>query len=321
MGQRLLSLDFIKLFAMFGVICLHTEMNFYENPLAQFLYMTAVVSIPLFFMTSGYLLYGKQSVDYHYSAHKIVGILRFVAIMTITFWLLTGMRHGESFWWFTAGSLIQKGNLGIYWYFGAMMILYALLPMQHKLYVKYPKAFLLGTIVLGIVSNCIFLSNFYGYEIEENTIQTFRLWNWIFYFNLGGILRRYTVKSSLALVIVLFIFNYLFQYELIPLMPTVYCEYFYCSLPVMLLSFFFFVYAVKIDDSKLQFVCGGGKLFLPCYTFHIFIIGKTMGKFEQYIYSISDYTAPFFWIIVAILTVIISWLIMKFPYMDRIFRI
>ena len=257
MGQRLLSLDFIKLFAMFGVICLHTEMNFYENPLAQFLYMTAVVSIPLFFMTSGYLLYGKQSVDYHYSAHKIVGILRFVAIMTITFWLLTGMRHGESFWWFTAGSLIQKGNLGIYWYFGAMMILYALLPMQHKLYVKYPKAFLLGTIVLGIVSNCIFLSNFYGYEIEENTIQTFRLWNWIFYFNLGGILRRYTVKSSLELVLVLFIFNYLFQYELIPLMPTVYCEYFYCSLPVMLLSFFFFVYAVKIDDSKLQFVCGG----------------------------------------------------------------
>ena len=81
------------------------------------------------------------------------------------------MRHGESFWWFTAGSLIQKGNLGIYWYFGAMMILYALLPMQHKLYVKYPKAFLLGTIVLGIVSNSIFLSNFYGYEIEENTIK------------------------------------------------------------------------------------------------------------------------------------------------------
>ena len=65
----------------------------------------------------------------------------------------------------------------------------------------------------------------------------------------------------------------------------------------------------------------GGKLFLPCYTFHIFIIGKTMGKFEQYIYSISDYTAPLFWIIVVILTVIISWLIMKLPYMDRIFRI
>lgn len=46
-----------------------------------------------------------------------------------------------------------------------------------------------------------------------------------------------------------------------------------------------------------------------------------MGKFEQYIYSISDYTAPLFWIIVAMLTVIISWLIMKLPYMDRIFRI
>lgn len=28
MGQRLLSLDFIKLFVLFGVICLHTEKNF-----------------------------------------------------------------------------------------------------------------------------------------------------------------------------------------------------------------------------------------------------------------------------------------------------
>ena len=74
--------------------------------------------------------------------------------------------------------------------------------------------------------------------------------------------------------------------------------------------------------KKWRFRTGwGGKLFLPCYTFHIFIIGKTMGKFEQYIYSISDYTAPLFWIIVVILTVIISWLIMKLPYMDRIFRI
>lgn len=321
MGQRLLSLDFIKLFAMFGVICLHTEMNFYENPLAQFLYMTVVVSIPLFFMVSGYLLYGKQKVNYRYSVSKVVGILRFVAIMTIFFWLLTGMRHGVSFWYFTAGSLIQKGNLGIYWYFGAMIILYALLPMMHSVYEKQPKVFLVGTITLGVISNCIFLTNFCGYEIEENTIQTFRLWNWIFYFNLGGALRRYSVKSNLALVLILFAFNYLFQYEITPLMPTKYCEYFYCSLPVMLLSLFFFAYAVKIDESKLWFVCGGGKLFLPCYTLHIFIIGKTMGEFEQYIYSINSYTAPLYWILVAMLTVFVSWLIMKLPYMDKVFRI
>lgn len=259
MEQRLLSLDFIKLFAMFGVICLHTEMSFYENPLAQFLYMTAVVSIPLFFMVSGYLLYGKKSASYRYSLHKIGGILRFVAIMTVAFWLLTGMRHGDSFLLFTVGSFFQKGKMGIYWYFGAMIILYALFPMLHAMYVRYQKTFIAVTIALCVLSNVIFISKFFGYQIEEDTIQTFRLWNWLFYFNLGGILRKHKMKSNLVMVIILFAFNYLFQYEITPMMPTIYCEYFYCSLPVMLLSFCLFTYITKIDNSKLQFVSGGGK--------------------------------------------------------------
>ena len=108
MKNRLLSLDLIKLIAMFGVVCLHTEMSFYDNPIAQFLYMTAVVSIPLFFMTSGYLLYGKSCVGCKYSIRKIIGIIRFVAIITVAFWLIYGCRHGESFLQFTIGSLLQK---------------------------------------------------------------------------------------------------------------------------------------------------------------------------------------------------------------------
>lgn len=118
MGQRLLSLDFIKLFAMFGVICLHTEMNFYENPLAQFLYMTAVVSIPLFFMTSGYLLYGKQSVDYHYSAHKIVGIFAFccnhdnyfLAVDRYASWRILLVVYG-----WQLDSKREFGNILVFW--------------------------------------------------------------------------------------------------------------------------------------------------------------------------------------------------------------
>lgn len=259
MGQRLLSLDFIKLFAMFGVICLHTEMTYYENPIARFLYMTAVVSIPLFFMVSGYLLYGKKNVNYQYSLRKMVGILRFVAIMTVVFWLLTGIRHGIPFLHFTVGSLLQKGRLGVYWYFGAMLVIYALYPFLHTVYMKQKIYFFAITIILCILSNCIFLGNFWGYQIEEHTIQTFRLWNWFFYFNLGGILRKYTVKSNLFLVIVLLVTNYLFQYEITPMMPTLYCEYFYGSLPVMLLVFSLFAYMVKIDDCKLQFVWGGKK--------------------------------------------------------------
>lgn len=93
MNHRLLSLDLIKLVAIFCVMCLHTKMSFYDNSVARFLYMTAVVAIPMFLMASGYLLYGMESVDYHYACRKIVGILRFIAIVTIAFWLLLGLRH------------------------------------------------------------------------------------------------------------------------------------------------------------------------------------------------------------------------------------
>ena len=116
------------------------------------------------------------------------------------------------------------------------------------------------TVILCLLANAIFIANFFGLHIENNTIQTFRLWNWVFYFNIGGVIRRYKPKANGLLIVIFLIINYLFQYSLTPLMPTVYCEYFYCSLPVMLLSFFFFVYAVKIDDSKLQFVCGGAQI-------------------------------------------------------------
>ena len=43
------------------------------------------------------------------------------------------------------------------------------------------------------------------------------------------------------LIVIFLIINYLFQYSLTPLMPTVYCEFFYSSMPVMLLSISIFI--------------------------------------------------------------------------------
>lgn len=70
---------------MFRVACLHTEISFYDNSVARFLFMTAVVAIPMCFMTIGYLLSGKERIDYHYACRKIVGIMRSIAIVTIAF--------------------------------------------------------------------------------------------------------------------------------------------------------------------------------------------------------------------------------------------
>ena len=321
MSHRLLSLDLVKIVSMFCVICLHTEMYFLENPAAQFCYMTAVVAIPMFFMTSGYLLLGKQSVDWRYSSLKNWGIFRFVAIITIAYWFLTGIRHGVPFLTFTLGSLFQKGRMGIFWYFGAMIIIYALLPILHRLFVNHPKVFKILTIVLGLFANIIFIANFWGVHIEINTIQTFRLWNWLFYFNVGGLIRIYRPKIAGSVVLALFIINFLFQYILTPLMPSNLCEFFYSSVIVMALSVALFSYLLNIDESKLKNINGGGKFFLPVYTFHMSILGNTEKVYEQYIYSVCGYTAPLFWIFVSILTILFAWMVLKIPYMDKVFRI
>lgn len=54
--QRNLSIDLIKVIAMFAVIGLHTSKASEDWRIANIIYETDVVAIPLFFMVSGYLL-------------------------------------------------------------------------------------------------------------------------------------------------------------------------------------------------------------------------------------------------------------------------
>lgn len=321
MNSRNLKLDFIKLLAMCGVMCLHTQMRYIDSPIAHFLYITAVVSVPLFFMTSGYLLLGKENVDYKYSGKKILGILRFVIIMTVLFYFLSGIRHGSSFIDATLGSLIQKGQLGVYWYFGAMIIIYALLPILNVLFCSRFKVFISIVISLFVISSAVFVLNFTnGIHIEQNTIQTFRLWNWLFYFCLGGLLKRFTFHVSGYAVLFLIIINYLFQINTFHYIDSEFCEYFYPSIPVMLLSVSVFQ-CIRHTTANLNFVNGGGKLFLPCYTIHIYVIGKAGNVFEEMFSFAGIFCPVFFWILVCVLSIMLSWIIMKVPYAEKVFRI
>lgn len=320
MNSRNIQLDIIKLIAMCGVMCLHTQIFYINSPIAHFLYITSVFSIPLFFMTSGYLLLGKKKVDYKYSISKIFGILRFVIIMTLLFYFIFGIRHGVSFINATLGSLIQKGELPIYWYFGAMIIIYILFPFLNYIYKCHYKYFLSLLVLLLISLSVIFLLNFTNeMHIEQNTIQTFRLWNWLFYFCLGGYLKRYSFHVSVYAVIFFIIINYLFQINTVKYINSVLCEYYYPSIPVMLLSASIFQY-IRYTKPKLENL-NIGVLFLPCYTIHMQIIGRIRNIFE-YLFSFTGILLPLlFWFFICIVLIIISLLIMKIPYSTKIFRI
>ena len=82
------------------------------------------------------------------------------------------------------------------------MILYLLSPML-KAILDRPKVGKIFIGILVIASELIYIFNIYrgynGKSIIKNTIpQTLRLWTWISYFFLGGIIRKSNTKLKIS---------------------------------------------------------------------------------------------------------------------------
>ena len=219
--SRNLSIDLVKIVAMFGVMCLHSTHS-YSIPgqlcFADILYESAVVSMPLFFMVSGYLLIGREKTDYRYAFRKVIGIIRFVSIIVFTFWLARSVYHLQFDFVELFKSLvypyIQRGQFGVFWYFGAMIILYLLYPAINTLYECHRHAYyaLLSTTLLAsytmFISNLLWGGVFDTCENEPTICQTFRIWISISYFMIGGLIYKLqNPKYSVFFIITLFILN------------------------------------------------------------------------------------------------------------------
>ena len=216
--SRNLSIDLVKIVAMFGVMCLHSTHS-YSIPgqlcFADILYESAVVSMPLFFMVSGYLLIGRDNIDYRYVFHKVIGIIRFVSIIVFTFWLARSVYHLQFDFVELFKSLvypyIQRGQFGVFWYFGAMIILYLLYPAINTLYKCHRHAYYSVLAITLLTSYTMFISNllmggvFDTCENETTICQTFRIWISISYFMIGGLIHKLQIpKYSVIFILALF---------------------------------------------------------------------------------------------------------------------
>lgn len=190
--ERNQSIDLIKIVAMMGVMALHTCIGRTDEIPGFVLSRTFGLSIPLLFMVSGYLMQGR-SVDWQYSARKIVGILRFTFIICFAYWLIHSLRHGVDLMGFIKlwiGSFVQRGQFGMFWYFGSMMLLYLVLPFYNRM--EQRNSYFLPKMIiclLGIVF-CFFMAD-YTNDFEKNFIpQSLRLWYWLLFFSIGQLLRK-----------------------------------------------------------------------------------------------------------------------------------
>lgn len=217
--------------------------------------------------------------------------------------------------------LIQKGRLFQFWYFGSMIIIYMLLPYLMKL-THSPKLWL---ILLGGALFCsiVFALNIY-HGFEKHTIQTFRLWNWFFYFLLGAYIHQN--ESNLRWIKWYLILPSLVIYTLFFKMVKVGGnEFYFCSLLCMIHSSIVFISILNLKISGSKVITQMSNLFLPVYTFHMFIEVYICSKtpifrlleqsFQTSIAFIIEYS------IAVLACIIFSLCLMKIPFMDKVFKI
>ena len=196
--ERNLNLDFIKILAMLFVIGIHCSTKFYIGNVDINRYYILTIcgtTIPLFFTVSGYLLLGRKNIDWHYSAKKVIGIVRFVFVVCWIYWLImliiTQEPHWDKLYKDPLGAFLMGGAFWQFWYFGAMCLIYILYPFINKLYNENQKWFVRLFICIVIICTTIYLlNNIIPGVFEKKIPPSLRIWNWIMYFCLGGIIKK-----------------------------------------------------------------------------------------------------------------------------------
>lgn len=195
--ERDINIDFLKIIACIAVVGLHTLQKDLSAANALMHYFCGF-AIPVFFFSTGYILLQRKEITFRYCLKKCLNIARVVVIWNIGVNLCVACLKillGKEFDFISFlqdisyRPFIQKGRMWQFWFLGAMMILYMLLPLIHKtVYGENKKwgrfwgIFALTCVCIQAVSLCM------NTPIQKNVIQTFRIWTWIQYFSMGGVL-------------------------------------------------------------------------------------------------------------------------------------
>ena len=184
-SKRNANLDLIKLLACISVVGLHAvSMKNYT------IYYLCDCGVPLFFMVNGYLLLSREQADYQYVFRKIAHILKIVLSWNflIAIPVLLFRQKMINPFRLAFDSLLQKSYLWHFWFFGALIIIYLLLPLLHRLF--FEKNHYHRAACLFFMSICLCMSTLSmikGYPLCMFVPQPLRLWTWLFYFLFGGL--------------------------------------------------------------------------------------------------------------------------------------
>lgn len=320
--ERNLNLDFIKIIAMIFVVGLHSQTKWFIGNINinwYYIYTICGTAIPLFFTVSGYLLLGRKNIDWNYSIKKIWGIVRFVFVVCWIYWLImliiTQEPHWDKLYKDPLGAFLMGGAFWQFWYFGSMNIIYILYPILNKLYNEKYNIFALLFVCLIITCAAIHVINIITPgTLEAKIPQSLRIWNWLMYFCLGGMIKKHEKNIEWKWVFLL-AFAYGIQLFIVSSIDSKMLKSDYNFASPLTLIYIYCLFQA-LNHLNVQKISNGIKflspLFLPVYTIHPYIT-----PIRAHFRSIY----PVYWLIITAITIAISWVIMQTKIGKWVFRI
>lgn len=263
---RNLSIDLIKIIAMYSVLALHLffAISSQKCILMQYWYGIWGIAIPLFWMVSGYLLC-KKNLTYLYVCKKVYGIIKYVSII-VTIYIFKDILLHRSINYSLFLCFFQKGELWVFWYFGAMIIVYITSPLIQGAIKNNHKWILVS--ILFLISTIFFILDII-YKFEKTYIcQTFRIWYWCLYFALGMIIQEYQLiflKVAKYKYLFFSFVLFLFTYKYVNVGGN---EYLFGSPTCIAYSVLTFLCCLKIKIHNRSFISNMSSCFIVIYTFH-----------------------------------------------------
>ena len=271
--NRNLNLDLLRVISCIAVVGLHT-LKWDVSTLNSIIYYLQGFAVPIFIMSSGYILVNRKEISYIYIYKKILSILKIVCLWNLIIFLLRliykilitkqndlGIQDLFSSIYL---SLIQKGFMWHFWYLGAMILLYLFVLLLSK-FTQNQKVKM--RIWLTTLLICIALQGF-SYilhtSLQKNVIQTFRIWSWIQYFLAGGLIPFLLPKLSkllkqmwhISILAVISIAVPIYQYLLGNfVLKDAHAEYFYDDVLMIFWILCLFTFVMRLHLPEVVSVC------------------------------------------------------------------
>lgn len=320
-STRIVGLDVIKLIAMLSVVVSHSLnvliVHHVDPVFTQICHSLTAGGVPLFFMVSGYLLLSRRETTSRYVVYKIFAITRYVAVVCLLYWSVIALIHwdyrliGECFNEF-CNTFVLSGPFTPFWFLWSMAMIYALLPLLHRLYTKHLRTFTRCTVTLGVICITLFVLLQLDYRLAQQyeVVQPLKMWKWLFFFALGGVIRAYPIPRFHWgwIAVVAIVLNALQRYLLEPVIHDT-ANLSFAGSPVSILFFVaIFYWAIRRQWTLTPVLRSAGTLFMPVYTIHYIII-RQLSPYHD-LGPASFITFP---LLITILSVLISLLILRIP--------